>query len=181
MEDKKMLDNEVLRAIHERRAIRHFQKKQLSEEDLTTILEAGTWAPTGKGTQEPWIVAVQNEEMKAELIAMNAEVLGTKSNPYFDSPTIILVFAEESNYNNYRDGSLVLGTMMLAAHSLGVGTCWINREDAMFATPKGKLLMQKMGLPEGLIGIGALAIGYPEQGHKVVAKPRKADYYRIIK
>lgn len=70
--------------------------------------------------------------------------------------------------------------MMLAAHAIGLGSCWINREDEMFATAEGKLLMQEWGLPEGLIGIGALAVGYPASWPKKV-KERKKDYYRIVK
>lgn len=173
--------NEILKAIHTRRSVRKFQDRQLSDAELETILEAGTWAPTGKGTQEPWIVAVQDGETKNTLARMNADILGTKSNPYFNAPTIILVFAEVDNYNNYRDGSLVLGTMMLAAHSLGIGTCWINREDKMFETAEGKALIKQWGLPDGLMGVGALAVGYPQEGYKAVVKPRKENYYRIIK
>ena len=52
--------------------------------------------------------------------------------------------------------------MMLAAHAEGLASCWINREHEMFLTDEGKALMQKMGLPEGMIGIGALSVGYAD-------------------
>ena len=52
------MDNEVLKAIRERRSIRRFKPEQVTDEELKTILEAGTWAPTGHGSQDPWIVAV---------------------------------------------------------------------------------------------------------------------------
>ena len=82
--------------------------------------------------------------------------------------------------NSVPDGSLVLGNMMNAAHAIGLGSCWINREREMFATAEGKALMQEFGLPEGLIGIGALALGYPA-GPTRDPKPRKENYYRIVK
>lgn len=72
------------------------------------------------------------------------------------------------------------GNMMLAAHALGLGSCWIHREREMFATEEGKQLMEEWGLPEGLMGIGALSLGYPD-GEPAPAKLRKPDYFRVIK
>lgn len=174
------MENEVIKAIRERRSIRRFTNEQIKDNELQTILEAGTWAPTGKGLQDPWIVAVQNKQLCNQLRTMNATIMGVSSDPYYGAPTLILVFASKDWYNNTRDGSLVLANMMLAAHAIGLGSCWINREDEMFATAEGKLLMQEWGLPEGLIGIGALAVGYPASWPKKV-KERKKDYYRIVK
>ena len=70
--------------------------------------------------------------------------------------------------------------MMLAAHSIGLASCWINREDAMFKTEEGKALLKQWGLPDGLIGVGALSLGYAASFPHTI-KPRKSDYYRIIK
>ena len=152
------MNNEVLKAIRERRSIRRYKPEQVTDEELKTVLEAGTWAATGHGTQDPWIVAVQNKELMDRLVKMNAEIMGVESNPYYDAPTIVLVFASADNYNRERDGSLVLGNMMLAAHSIGLASCWINREDAMFASAEGKAIMAELGLPDGLVGIGALSL-----------------------
>lgn len=174
------MDNEVLKAIRERRSIRRFQEIQITDEELKAVLEAGTWAPTGHGTQDPWIVAVQNPTQKQQLIAMNAEIMGVTSDPYYGAPTIVLVFASADNYNRERDGSLVLGTMMLAAHSLGLASCWINRVDEMVKRPEMRTMMKAWGLPEGVVGIGSLALGYASSQPKTI-KERKADYYRIIK
>lgn len=174
------MENEVLKAIRMRRSVRKYKSEQITDNELNTVLEAGTWAPTGKGKQYPYIVAVQNEEIKAQLVRMNAEIMGTESNPYYDAPTLVLVFAPVDWANGEKDGSLVLGTMMLAAHSIGLGSCWINREDKMFDSEEGKALMKRFGLPDGLAGIGALSLGYAE-GEPHEAKPRKPDYYRVIK
>ncbi len=174
------MENEVLECIRTRRSIRRYKKEQITDEELKTVLEAGTWAPTSKGLQAPYIVAVQNKELMAKLVKMNAEIMGVESNPYYDAPTIILVFAPVAYGKGLQDGSCVLENMMLAAHSIGLATCWINREIEMFQTEEGKEWMKEMGLPEGLQGIGALSIGYAaSQPHTV--KERKADYYRVIK
>lgn len=176
------MDNIVLQALRERRSIRKYKPEQISDEELKAVLEAGTWAPTGKGLQDPWIVAVQDEALRARISRMNAEIWGKDIDPFYGAPTFVLVFGSDPEVwkNSVPDGSLVLGNMMLAAHSIGLGSCWINREREMFATPEGKALMKELGLPEGLIGIGALALGYPD-GPAREPKPRKADYYRIIK
>ena len=174
------MDNEVLKAIRERRSIRRFTNEQVKDDELRAVLEAGTWAATGHGTQAPFIVAVQDEYICRQLREMNAEVMGVTSDPYYGAPTIVLVFAPEDNANSVKDGSLILGNMMLAAHSIGLASCWINREDAMFATSEGIQLMKDFNLPDGLMGIGALALGYAaSQPHTV--KPRKEGYYRIIR
>ncbi len=174
------MENEVLKAIKERRSIRRFKKEQVTNEQLNTVLEAGTWAPTGMGTQDPFIVAVQDERQKAILSKINAEIMGTKSDPFYGAPTQVYVFAPADNANNVKDGSLILGTMMLAAHSIGLGSCWINRVDKMVERPEVKELMKSWGLPEGLMGVGSLALGYSEsEPHP--AKPRKKDYTRVIK
>ena len=174
------MNNALLDLIKTRRSCRHYKAEQISDEELNAVLEAGTYAPTGHGKQDPVIVAVQNPELKARLAKMNAEVMGVDSNPYCDAPTYLLVFASEDNANAFQDGSCVLENMMLAAHALGLATCWINREYQMFQTEEGKNIMKEIGLKEGLIGIGALSLGYPSREPKPVAE-RKADWTVIVK
>lgn len=173
------MKNEVLEAIKTRRSCRKYKREQVSDEELMAVLEAGIYAPTAKGKQDPFIVAVQNEADKAVLTAMNAKVMGVASNPYYDAPTYVLVFAPADSPNALQDGSCVLENMMIAAHAVGLASCWINREQAMFATEEGKALMKKWGLPDGLMGVGALSLGYAD-GEMKPAKERKAGYYRVV-
>ena len=175
-----MKENEMLELIKTRRSVRKYKNEQIKDEELNAILEAGTYAPTARGEQAPYIVAVQNEALKKRLIQMNATVMGVTSNPYYDAPTLVLVFAPAGGANSLQDGSCVLMCMMLAAHALGLGTCWINREREMFASEEGKALTREMGLPDGLMGVGALALGYPAS-EPSPATARTADYYRVIR
>lgn len=174
------MEKNFLEIIRTRRSYRSYKPEQITDEQLNAVLEAGTYAPTSRGLQSPFIVAVQNEELKARLAQMNAEIMGVTTNPYYDAPTYILVFVPADAPNGIQDASLVLENMMLAAHVQGLGSCWIHREREMFATEEGKELMKQWGLPEGLIGIGALALGYPE-GEPSPAKPRKEGYTRVIR
>ena len=175
-----MVKNEFLEIIRTRRSCRRYRPEQITDEELKLVLEAGTYAPTSRGLQAPYIVAVQNKEQLAQLAAMNAEVMGVTSNPYYDAPTYVLVLAPADARNPIQDGSCILENMMLAAPALGLASCWIHREREMFEMPEAKELLAAWGLPQDLTGIGALALGYPAE-EPAPAKPRKADYYRIIK
>lgn len=86
----------ALDVLKNRRSIRSFRAEQVSETEVQAVLEAGTYAPTGGGTQAPLIVAVQDKEVAARLSKMNANVIGKDIDPYYGAPTIILVFSSPS-------------------------------------------------------------------------------------
>lgn len=174
------MQTNFLEIIRTRRSCRSYKSEQITDEQLNAVLEAGTYAPTSRGLQSPFIVAVQNEELLKRLAKMNAEVMGVTTNPYYDAPTYVLVFVPADAPNGVQDASLVLENMMLAAHAQGLGSCWIHREREMFATEEGKELMKQWNLPEGLVGIGALALGYPD-AEPTPVKPRKEGYVRVIR
>ena len=106
--------------------------------------------------------------------------MGSEGDPFYGAPAMLIVLGKKDWPTHVYDGSLVMGNLMLAAHDLGIGSCWIHREREMFATEEGKQLMEEWGLPEGLMGIGALSLGYPG-GETAPAKPRKPEYFRVIK
>jgi len=168
--------NEVIKNIKERRSIRAYRPEQINDEELNAILDAGTYAPTGMGMQSPKIVVVQDPELIAKLSRMNAEAMGTDSDPFYGAPTVLIVLADSGRSTCVEDGSLVLGTLMQAAHSLGVGSCWIHRAREVFASKEGKDLLKSWGIPENYIGIGHCILGYPKDGTEPMAKPRKTDY-----
>ena len=174
------MENDFLKLIKSRRSCRHFKPEQVTDEELLAVLEAGTYVPSGHNLQNCFIVALQQPEQMKQLAELNAKIWGITSNPYYDAPTYVFVFAPADSGNAFQDGSCILENMMLAAHSIGLGSCWINREKQMFDTEEGKVLMKEWGLPDGLIGIGALAMGYPSREFRP-AKPRKEGYYRIIR
>lgn len=168
--------NEVIRGIESRRSIRAYRPEQIKEEELKRILEAATYAPTGMGMQSPKIVVIQDAETIAELSRLNAQVMGSSGDPFYGAPTVAVVLADSSRSTYVEDGSLVIGTMMLAAHSMGVGACWIHRAKEVFASEKGKEYLKKWGIPENYVGVGHCILGYPAAGAAGKAKPRKEDY-----
>lgn len=169
------MDNEVLKNIRERRSIRKYRSDAVYEKLLDLVLEAGTWAPSAMDRQPSTIVCVTDKEDRDRLSRMNAEIMGTDRDPYYGAPVIILVLGDRSVSTYIQDGSLVLENMMLAAHSLGLGSCWINRESEMFDSREGKELLEKWNLPTTLTGVGALALGYID-GDVPKARERKKNY-----
>lgn len=157
-----MKTNEVIQNIITRRAIKKYKAEQITDEELQTVMKAGLYAPSGRGMQSPVMVAVQDEETMAQIVRMNAAVMSADSNPYYGAPTVILVFAPVDRSTYIEDASCVLNTMMLAAHSIGLGSRWIHREKEMFETDEGQRLMKKWGVPAKFAGVGALALGYAD-------------------
>lgn len=143
------MKKEALEVLKNRRSIRKFQSRQISAEELDTVLEAGTYAPTAGGRQAPVIVAVQDAETVAALDAMNAKVMGNASaHPYYGAPTILLVMAPEEDAQGELDCSAIGGNLLNAAYAVGLGSCWIHRSKEMFESEEGKALLKKWGLPE---------------------------------
>jgi len=169
------MNNEVLNAIKTRRSIRKYKAEQITDEQLDAILEAGTYAATGMGKQSPVIVVVQKPGLIAKLSKMNAAVMGTTSDPFYGAPTVLIVLADPERGTYVEDGSLVMGNLMLAAHAVGVDSCWIHRAKEDFASPEGKALLKEWGLSENYVGIGHCILGYRDCEYPE-AKERKSDY-----
>ena len=168
--------NETLKVLKERRSIRRYKAEQIKNEELNAILEAGTWAPTGMGKQSPVMVVVQDRETIAYMSKLNAEIMGKPdTDPFYGAPTVVVVLADSTNANWVRDGSLVMGNLMNAAASLGLGSCWINRALELFDRPEGKELLKKWGLDEKYRGVGNCILGYID-GEIPTPKPRKEVY-----
>lgn len=170
------MNNEVLQNIRTRRSCRAYTAQPVEPEKLKAIVEAGTWAASGMGRQAPKIVVLTDPAEIAELERMNAAVFGNPAaHPFYGAPVVCVVFAD-TNVNTWvEDGSLVIGNMMAAAHSLGLGSCWIHRARQEFESAEGKALMKKWGVSENYAGIGHCILGYAAQ-EPAPAKPRKADF-----
>ena len=158
-----------------RRSIRKYKSDMLPREVIEKIAEAGTYAPTGMNRQSPIIIAVTNKALRDRMSQLNAAVLETDSDPFYGAPVVLVVLAERDNPNHVYDGSLVMGNLMLAAHAMGVGSCWINRARQVFDSDEGKAILQELGIEGDYEGIGNCALGYID-GEEPQARPRKENY-----
>ena len=168
--------NEVLKCLEQRRSCRSYASEQLKEEDLQAILRAGTYAATGMGRQSPKIVVLQKPEDIAQLEKMNARIMGKPdAHPFYGAPTVCIVLAAASAFTGVEAGGVVIGNMLNAAWSIGVGSCWIHRAREEFASEEGKTLLKKWGVEGDWIGVGHCILGYPSGDFREKA-PRKPDY-----
>ena len=169
------MKTEAFEVLKNRRAIRKFKPEQITDEELNAVLEAGTYAPTGAGTQGVQIVAVQSPEYRDRVAALNAAVMGKDMDPYYGAPTIVLIFETEDGMTHGFDGPSVACNIVNAAYAAGLGSCWIHRCKQMFEMEEGKALLKEWGLPETLTGSCSVALGYADCEHPA-AKPRKEGY-----
>ena len=168
--------NETLKTLETRRSVRGFDPERMpSDELINEIVKAGEYAPTGMGMQSPRIIVVTNKAVRDRLSKLNAEVMGTSSDPFYDAPVILIVVADKTRPTYIYDGSLVMGNLMNAAHSVGLGSCWIHRAKEIFSSAEGKAMLKQWGIEGDYEGIGHVALGYALK-EPAEAKPRKNDY-----
>ena len=155
-----------------RRSVKRYTSEMPSREDIEKILEAGLAAASGRNMQASVIVAVTNKEIRDRLSQDNAAVMGASADPFYNAPCVLVVLAEKSAHTYVYDGSLTLGNMMLAAHELGLGSCWIHRAKEVMAKPDWQEWIKSLGLSGEYEGIGNLVVGYPD-GELPAAKERR--------
>lgn len=173
--------NSTIEMILKRRSVRAFDKKQIKDEELNLILEAGIYAPSAKNQQSPLFVVIQNVELIKELCDITKEVYPERTNPFFEAPTIIIVFADLSCLYPIQDASAALENMFIAATSLNIGSCWINYLKDLMMTIPGQILQKKLNIEEKYKVIGTCVLGYPLNNEWPQPKKRKEDYVRLFK
>ena len=156
--------NEIIKAMLERRSCRKFKAETPKKEDLQQIVEAGLFAANGKGGQSAIILAITNKEIRDKLADVNRKIGGWPEgfDPFYGAPAVFVVLADKNWITHVYDGSLVIGNMLLAAHSLGLGSIWIHRAKEEFEMAEWKELLKSLGAEGEWEGIGHCAVGYVE-------------------
>lgn len=169
--------NETLKVLESRRSCRNFTSEMVKKEELDAIIKAGTYAATGMGKQSPIIIAVTNKELRDAFSEANRKIGGWPDgfDPFYGAPVILIVLANKDVPTYIYDGSLVMGNLLNAAASLGVGSIWIHRAKEEFDSEFGKDLLKKLGIEGNFEGIGHCALGYAAEPAKDAA-PRKDNY-----
>lgn len=169
------MPNEVIQSILTRRSIRAYTPQPVTDEQLDTLLTAARYAPSGMN-QQPWhFVALRGRESIQKML----DAGGVEGDPYYGASTVIIAFADQNAIAPQACGGLALENVMLAAHALGLGSCWIHAATRIFPTPGGKALQAQWGVPEHYQAVGSVAVGYPG-GPLPDPKPRKEGCVTLV-
>ena len=173
--------NEIIKAMKERRSIRKFKSEMPSKTDIEQIIEAGLYAANGMGKQSTVTIAVTNKKLRDKISEINRKIGGWKEefDPFYGAPVILIVLADKNWANRVYDGSLVMGNMMLAAHSLGLGSIWIHRAKEEFEQEQWQKLLSDIGVEGEWEGIGHCAIGYIDGDMPKAAERKKNRVFWI--
>ena len=123
---------ETIEALIHRRSCRNYSDRPVEAEKLARIIEAGQYAPSGMGRQPVTFVAVTDPETVERLSQLNAQVMGSNSDPFYGAKTVVVVLVDRSVPTHLEDGSLAMGNLLNAAYALGVDSCWIHRAHEVF-------------------------------------------------
>ncbi len=196
------MENQVLGNIRKRRSIRAYKPEQLADDELSQIIEAGRFAPSGGNNQTSHFVVVQNAQtlnkLKRLVVAefakmevaedtyksLKTSILRSKKGDYdfiFGAPTLIIASNRRGYGNAMADCAVALENMMLAATSLQIGSCWINQLRWLADNEHVKEYLTKLEISEDEIVCGALALGYPDQQMPSEPLPRKGNRVTYIR
>lgn len=186
--------NAMIEKMLSRHAIRRFRPEQISEDDLDQILQAGLYAPSAGNNQNSRIVVCQDAALNDQLGRINRYMQFKGREPasvahaisaeqpsiqddftilsgYYGAPTVLTLFTRNHKYR-YEDAAMMGENMLLAAHFLGLGACYVGRTDEVFATEFGMECRRSWGVPDDLFAAANVLLGYVD-GDLPHAKPRR--------
>lgn len=148
---------------------------------IDQIIKAGTYAATGRNHQGCKIICVTNPELRNQLSEVNRQIGGWQEgfDPFYGAPVVLIVLADKNWPTHVYDGSLVMGNLMLAAHELGIGSCWIHRAKEEFEMEIGQQILRDLKIEGEWEGIGHCVLGYPD-GDQPATPERKEDWVHYI-
>ena len=154
--------NQVLEAIISRRSCKNFKSDPVPREIVEQVVRAGLYAPSGGNRQPVKIIAVTEKTTRDQLSRLNSKYDSAgRADPFYGAPVVLAVVVDKSIPTALNDGSLALGNMLLAAHALGIGSCWIHRAREVFEDGEAIALLRSLGLEGDYLGIGHCVLGYP--------------------
>ncbi len=171
---------DTLEVLKTRRSCRKFKPDMVPDELIEKVIEAGMYAPTGMGKQSPIILAITDKKVRDKMAEENANIMAANTDPFYGGPVVLVVLAKKDVATHVYDGSLVMGNMLNAAHSLGLAGIWIHRAKELFESDYGQKILKDLGINDEYEGIGNCVIGYRD-GEAPEPAPRKENYVYYIK
>ncbi|MCF0225640.1 MAG: nitroreductase [Fibrobacter sp.] len=164
--------NPVIDAIKTRRSVRRFTEQPIAETDLLTIAEAGTYAPSGMNRQTWQFTIVTNAKKIEELAGVIEKVLERPGYDFYKPVALIIPSNVVDSPWGRDDNACALQNMFLAAHSLGIGSVWINQLRDICDNPIVRPLLRDLGIPDNHVVYGLAALGYSAKPPREVTRPQ---------
>lgn len=164
---------DILEVIKNRRSIRKYKREPISEEEIDKILEAGRWAPSA-GNSQPWsFIVLKSEEARKKV----ADAI-PPGKFLSDAPLgIAVTINPRASSHPVEDGAAATQNMLLEAHSLDLGACWIGA----YGTANEERARKILDVPEGERLLSVIAIGRPaespEKSRKEMGEITFSDRY----
>ncbi|WP_378954620.1 nitroreductase family protein [Pelosinus sp. sgz500959] len=188
-----MTMNETLKNIKERRSVRSFKNEQIKDSELQTVLEAGFYAPSAMNQQCWNFTVVQNKNLLEEIGTHSKEIAkefdnehlqtlanNEKFNVFYGAPTVVVISGEENALLSEADCAAATQNMLIAAQSIGLGSCWINFGMFVFNGPKAEYYKQQLQIPAGYTPYYSVALGY-KTAATMNAPKRKENIINYVK
>jgi nitroreductase len=181
-----MFNNETLNTIKQRRSIRNFKDKQISDGELNTIIEAGVYAPNGSGSIEDFIhfAVIQRKVILDKInnlskeFAVQSQIPGLvelgndkEFNCLYGAQTLIIISYNTTWIQPETDCAAATQNMLLAAESIGLGGCWLYFPLQAFNTSYGNELLKELNIPDGYKPYQSIILGY--KNDKTVKIPKR--------
>lgn len=181
--DSIITQNEVVKTILERRSIRKYKDQAIENDKLAQIVECGLYAPNGMGRQSWEVRIIDSPELLHQIDStynhfLSKEQAKPSRQAAYGAPVLIFI-AYDTRYDlSQVDCGLLGENMMIAAQSMGIGSCCLGGICRFFNAPEGSELLQKLDFPETHKLLYAIAFGYPDEQPQ--AKPRMMEKVKYI-
>lgn len=187
--------NQVIETIMKRRSVRLYESKPIPREILQLLIDAGNMAPTGGNAQNWRFIVIEDknfrdklmslgipryrkwmEKAPKEFVDMRKDIDAVVSDPvYYEAPAIVFVIG--SGMTGDFDTPMVCENIMIAARSLGIGSCWVYFGQLPLDDPE---VRDALEMQEGEKVYGPILLGYPRDGEFPVAPPKKPAVIKWI-
>jgi len=153
----------IIKEILNRRSVREYEEKDVSEEDIIEIIKAGQFAPTASNNQAVEFIVLRDQQTKEKIF----EIVGQE---FIKEAAILIIPVSDTTQTNcpVQDLSVASENMFLQATALGLGTVWkaLKEENA-----EEKKIKKLLGIPEQYMAINIIPVGYPKE--KPIPHPDK--------
>lgn len=186
--------NETISTILRRRSVRIYRPDAVGQAELAEMLEAARYAPSAMN-QQPWhFTAIRNPELlrklekncKSAFLQSNVEALREVAKQegfcvFYHAPLMVIISGNPGAIAAQYDCTLAMENMMLAAASLGIGSCWTHAVMMFHATEKGKAIFRELGVafPDGHQPYAAAVFGWPAEPYPETP-PKNSDCITIM-